>query len=73
MQCISQSFTVVSLFGSISKDSMNEGSFNKQATFLQTDPQLRSISTIHILVLMYMHSSETKLLVSLLHCEDMLS
>lgn len=51
---------------------MNESSLNKQATFLQADPQLRSISTIHIHVLMYVDSSETELIVSLLHCEDML-
>lgn len=51
---------------------MNESSLNKQATFLQADPQLRSISTIHIHVLMYVDSSETELIVSLLHCEDLL-
>lgn len=58
---------------SVFKDVMNESSFNKKATFLQTVPQLRNVSTtIHIHVLMYMHSSETKLTDSLLHCEDRL-
>lgn len=46
---------------------MNQGSFNKQATFLQKDPQFRNISaTAHA----NMSSPKTKLMDSLPSCDD---
>lgn len=48
MQCISQSFTVVSLLGLISKDIMNESTFNKQEVWRNKIFANRSTSQEHL-------------------------